>query len=191
VWKKDEPTKEKPQAQPDPIRDSKTPAKETRPVQSATIGRSITIKGEVSGDEDLLIEGHIDGTVHLKEHAVTVGEAGQVTADVTARIITVQGRVDGDLTADEKIILRQTAQVEGDLVAPRVVLEDGAQFRGGVDMGDPDRSDPSGNRRGNQSGKETTSGSGSSGHAAKEKSAATSSVSGAKGGKPAGKGASA
>lgn len=197
MWKKDEPPKAPPQ--PDPARGPTTPAKETRPVQSATIGQSITIKGEVSGDEDLLIEGHIDGTVHLKQHAVTVGEAGQVTADVTARIITVQGRVDGDLTADEQIILRKTARVEGDLAAPRVVLEDGARFRGGVDMGDPEEKSPSGKPQGNQTGKGSTpetgsagsAGKGASGSSGKGKGGSSSSDSGASGGKAVGKGASA
>jgi cytoskeletal protein CcmA (bactofilin family) len=103
---------------------------------AATIGRSITIRGEVTGDEDLLIQGHVEGSVNLKQHSVTVGAEGEVKADITARIITVEGRVEGNLKAEEQVILRSAAIVEGDIAAPRVVLEDGARFRGGVDMGE-------------------------------------------------------
>jgi cytoskeletal protein CcmA (bactofilin family) len=101
----------------------------------ATIGPSIVIKGEVSGNEDLLIEGKIDGSVALDLHAVTVGGGGRVKANITGRVITIEGEVEGDLTAEEQIILRGSSTVHGDLKAPRVVLEDGATFRGLVDMG--------------------------------------------------------
>lgn len=105
-------------------------------VGQAVIGSSINIKGEVAGDEDLVIEGRVEGSVELDQNTVTVGPDGDVTADITARIVTVEGHVEGDLTADEQIVLRSSAQVEGDITAPRVVLEDGARFRGGVDMGE-------------------------------------------------------
>jgi len=104
--------------------------------ERATIGRSITINGQVSGDEDLLIQGRVDGSVNLKQHAVTVGAEGEVKADITARVITVEGRVEGNLSAAEQAILRGSARVEGNISAPRVILEDGARFRGGVDMGE-------------------------------------------------------
>lgn len=104
--------------------------------ERATIGRSIIIKGEVRGEEDLLIQGQVDGSVDLKEHAVTVGGDGRVKADISARIVTVEGQVEGDLRAKEQVILRSSARVQGDLTAPRVVLEDGASFRGLVDMGE-------------------------------------------------------
>ena len=104
--------------------------------ERATIGRSITINGEVKGDEDLLIQGRVDGSVTLKQHAVTVGPEGEVKADIGARVITVEGRVEGNLSAQEQVILRGSARVQGNITAPRVVLEDGARFRGGVDMGE-------------------------------------------------------
>lgn len=107
--------------------------------ERATIGRSITIKGEVSGDEDLLIQGRVDGTVDLKQHAVTVGGEGKVNANITGRVVTVEGEVEGDLQAEEQVILRNSARVQGDIQAPRVILEDGASFRGLVDMGDPSK----------------------------------------------------
>ena len=137
MWKKDETPDETTPPRREPSKGS-APRNLTREAgQQATIGRSIRIRGEVSGDEDLLIQGHVDGTVNLKQHALTVGAEGEVKADVTARLITVEGRVEGDLTADDQLILRGSAQVDGDLTAPRVVLEDGARFRGGIDMGEP------------------------------------------------------
>ncbi|HSK20237.1 MAG TPA: polymer-forming cytoskeletal protein [Longimicrobiales bacterium] len=104
--------------------------------ERATIGRSITINGEVSGDEDLLIQGRVDGSVNLKQHSVTVGPEGEVKANITARVVMVDGRVEGNIKAEEQVVLRSSALVEGDIAAPRVVLEDGARFRGGVDMGE-------------------------------------------------------
>jgi cytoskeletal protein CcmA (bactofilin family) len=101
----------------------------------ATIGPSIVIRGDVSGEEDLLIQGRIDGSVELAAHSVTVGGGGRVNADIAGRVITIEGDVEGDLTAAEQIVLRGSAKVLGDLQAPRVVLEDGASFRGLVDMG--------------------------------------------------------
>ncbi len=106
--------------------------------ERATIGRSITIRGEVTGDEDLLIQGRIEGSIDLRQHAVTVGSEGDVKADVVARVLTIEGRVKGNLSAEEQVVLRSSARVEGDISAPRLVLEDGARFRGGVDMGDPE-----------------------------------------------------
>jgi cytoskeletal protein CcmA (bactofilin family) len=101
----------------------------------ATIGPSIVVRGEVSGNEDLLILGQLDGSVTLGLNSVTVGGGGRVKADITGRIITIEGNVEGNLNAKEQIILRGSAIVQGDLKAPRVVLEDGASFRGLVDMG--------------------------------------------------------
>ena len=139
MWKKDE---VEPQTHAAPGLQDRAPRPEPRRPsgalsERATIGRSITIKGEVSGDEDLLIQGRVDGSVNLKQHAVTVGADGWVKANITARLVTVEGEVEGDLKAGEQVVLRSTAQVLGDLTAPRVVLEDGATFRGLVDMGDP------------------------------------------------------
>jgi cytoskeletal protein CcmA (bactofilin family) len=104
--------------------------------ERATIGRSITIRGEVTGDEDLLIQGRVEGSIRLEQHAITIGREGEVKADVAARVITVEGSVHGDLLAEEQVVLRSSAVVEGDISAPRVVLEDGARFRGGIDMGE-------------------------------------------------------
>lgn len=132
MWKKED-------AEPMGTRSETAPGSErVAPLRSsgdrATIGRSITINGEVKGDEDLLIQGRVDGSVTLKQHAVTVGPEGEVKADIAARVITVEGLVEGNLTAQEQVALRGSARVQGNITAPRVVLEDGARFRGGVDM---------------------------------------------------------
>lgn len=108
----------------------------SRTPELATVGRKIKIRGEVTGEEDLLIEGLLEGSVDLRSHSVTVGSEGSVKANIRGRIVIIEGKVQGDLAAEEQIVLLSSASVEGDLAAPRVVLEDGAYFRGGVDMGD-------------------------------------------------------
>lgn len=102
--------------------------------EAATIGRSITIRGDVTGDEDLYIQGRIEGTVDLKQHNVTVGPEGRVKANLKGRMVTIEGEVDGDVRGQEQVALRSASKVTGDIVAPRVVLEDGATFLGSIDM---------------------------------------------------------
>lgn len=136
MWKKEETPEPVATRRPDVARAPEHVAPLKASGERATIGRSITIKGEVKGDEDLLIQGRVDGSVTLKQHAVTVGPEGEVKADIGARVITVEGRVEGNLSAQEQVILRGSARVQGNITAPRVVLEDGARFRGGVDMGE-------------------------------------------------------
>ncbi|MGE0160584.1 MAG: polymer-forming cytoskeletal protein [Gemmatimonadales bacterium] len=122
-------------------------APETRSTGRATIGPSIVVRGEVSGNEDLLIQGQLDGSVALGLNTVTVGGGGRVKADITGRVITIEGNVEGNLNAKEQIILRGSAVVQGDIKAPRVVLEDGASFRGLVDMGMRDVTEGAESRR--------------------------------------------
>ena len=134
MWKKEEGSSTQPST------DHRTPSVASPQKSSggggrATIGPSISIKGDVTGSEDLLIQGKVDGSVTLEKHMVSVGSEGHVKADIVGRVITIEGKVEGDLTAQEQIILRGSAQVHGDIKAPRVVLEDGATFRGLVDMG--------------------------------------------------------
>lgn len=104
------------------------------------IGPSIKIKGEVSGDEDLLIQGRVEGTINLHQHEVTVGESGEVSADVNARTVKIDGKVNGDITATEIVIISRLGNVRGNIVAPRVTLEDGGVFKGSIDM-DPGDTD--------------------------------------------------
>ena len=102
--------------------------------ERAVIGASITIRGDVTGEEDLVIQGRIEGKVDLAQHNVTVGTNGRIKANVAGRTVTVEGQVEGDLRAEEHIALRKTAKVRGNLAAPRVTIEDGASFLGSIDM---------------------------------------------------------
>ncbi|MCP3964451.1 MAG: polymer-forming cytoskeletal protein [bacterium] len=101
--------------------------------QPATIGPSISIKGDISGDEDLLIEGRVEGAIQLRQNDVTVGTSGRVVADIHGKRICVDGEVTGDLMGDE-VLIRKSGRVEGNAKAPRVMLENGCHFRGSIDM---------------------------------------------------------
>ena len=98
------------------------------------IGPSITIKGEVSGEEDLLIEGKVEGNINLNGNQVAVGASGKVSADIQAKTAKIDGEVTGDITANEKVVISKSGNVRGNIVAPRVTLEDGAIFKGSIDM---------------------------------------------------------
>jgi cytoskeletal protein CcmA (bactofilin family) len=98
------------------------------------IGPSIVIKGEVTGEEDLLIQGKVEGKISLNGNQVTVGESGEVRADIFAKVIQINGKVIGDITANEKVIISKSGNVHGNVIAPRVLLEDGAMFKGSIDM---------------------------------------------------------
>jgi cytoskeletal protein CcmA (bactofilin family) len=131
-------TKNKPAATPvkDPV-SPQIPSVSTTPATArsvAMIGPSITIKGEVTGEEDLLIQGKVEGTINLNGNQVSVGESGQVCANIQAKVIKVDGKVTGDITGIEKVLISKTGNVRGNIVAPRVTLEDGAIFKGSIDM---------------------------------------------------------
>jgi len=100
----------------------------------ATIGQSIVFKGELTGDEDLEIEGQVEGNVRLANNQLTIGSNGRVTAQVVAKSIIVIGRVKGNLTATERIEIQATGIVEGDVKAPRLNVQEGAVLNGGIDM---------------------------------------------------------
>ena len=100
----------------------------------ASIGKSIIINGELSGSEDMTIEGRVDGKIDLKDYVLTVGANGRIKAQVTAKSIVVFGQVTGNLTATEKVDIKEKGSVEGDIVAPRVAIADGSHFKGSVDM---------------------------------------------------------
>jgi cytoskeletal protein CcmA (bactofilin family) len=102
--------------------------------EPASIGKSIVINGELSGSEDLTIEGRVDGKIELRNHVLTIGSNGRITAQIAAKAIIVLGHVTGNLTATEKVDLRESGSVEGDIVAPRVAIADGSHFRGSIDM---------------------------------------------------------
>jgi cytoskeletal protein CcmA (bactofilin family) len=137
MWKKDERQEDLPAQRPAaPLASPPEPWSAPTSLERATIGRSITLRGDVTGDEDLLIQGHVEGSVDLHQHSVTVGSEGEVVASIVGRVVTVEGRVEGNINGTEQVILRSSALVKGDIRAPRVVLENGARFRGLVDMGE-------------------------------------------------------
>ncbi len=98
------------------------------------IGKSVVIKGELNGSEDLTIEGHVEGTIQLREHVLTIGPNGKIKAQVFAKSVIVLGEVTGNVTASEKVDIRDNGSVDGDIVSPRVAIAEGAHFRGSVDM---------------------------------------------------------
>lgn len=98
------------------------------------IGPSIEIKGTVTGDEDLIIQGKVEGSIELGAHEVTVGESGKVSADITARTVRIDGEVAGDVRGNEKVVISKSGNVRGNIIAPRMTLEDGAIFKGSIDM---------------------------------------------------------
>jgi len=98
------------------------------------IGQSISIKGELTGNEDLTIEGKVDGKIILKDHNLTIGSNGRITAEIHAKTVLVLGEVVGNVTADDKVEVASTGSMRGDILAPRVVLADGARFKGAIDM---------------------------------------------------------
>src|SRR5215471_16682833 len=105
--------------------------------EQATIGKSLVIKGEVSGSEALYIDGRVEGTINLPGHRVTVGRNGQVQANINAREVVVLGKVKGNLTASDRVDIRNEGSLTGDVVCQRISIEDGAYFKGGIDIRKP------------------------------------------------------
>lgn len=146
MWKRNEPSppRSAPATPPTPVSESggippapgAGPARPAAGGGRAAIGRSIYIRGEVTGEEDLVIQGRVEGSIRLDNHRVTIGPDGDVEASITGRVVVVEGKVLGNIRSEEQVVLRATARVQGDITSPRLVLEDGARFRGGVDMGE-------------------------------------------------------
>ena len=142
MWKRDEapkPAVSQPPAQ--------VPALPSQPVSAASqpefrqmgrdmvnIGKSVVIKGELNGSEDLTIEGQVEGKIELKDHVLTIGPNGKIKAQVFAKAVIVLGEVNGNVTATEKVDIRDGGSVDGDIISPRVAIAEGAHFRGSVDM---------------------------------------------------------
>ena len=100
----------------------------------ANIGKSVVIKGELGGSEDLTIEGQVEGQIELKQHVLTIGPHGRINAQVSAKAVVVLGKIVGNIQATDKVEIRDSGAVEGDLLAPRVAIAEGARFRGKIDM---------------------------------------------------------
>jgi len=145
MWKRDEAVK--PTNQPTPA----APVVPTAPASSAAaaaprpesgrierdlvnIGKSVVIKGELSGSEDLTIEGHVEGKIELKDNVLTIGPNGRIKASVFSKAVIVLGEVHGNIAASEKVDIRDGGSVDGDIVSPKVAIAEGAHFRGSVDM---------------------------------------------------------
>jgi len=118
---------------PEPMHKTLSPVSDSQSARTI-LGPSVTLRGELASDEDLTIEGKFDGTLHLPAHCLTVGPQGQVKADVQTSRAVVQGAVTGNITASERIEIRKTGRVLGDLVAPGISIEDGAYFKGSIEI---------------------------------------------------------
>jgi cytoskeletal protein CcmA (bactofilin family) len=100
----------------------------------AHIGKSVVIKGELSGSEDLYVDGNVEGKIELRNHSLTIGPNGNVKADVTAKAVVIQGKLDGAVNASDRVELRKAAVVSGDVTTQRIAIEEGAFLRGKVDI---------------------------------------------------------
>ena len=143
MWKRDEsvkpatPPAQTPAAAPSALASAAPAASEPRAQvgrDNVNIGKSVIIKGELSGSEDLTIEGHVEGRIDLKENVLTIGPNGKIKAEVFAKSVVVLGEVTGNVTASEKVDIRDNGSVDGDIASPRVAIAEGAHFRGSVDM---------------------------------------------------------
>ncbi len=148
MWKRDEAVKPPPVGSPNPnpnpspsnpavVPESSAPRAEASRRQErdvVNIGKSVIIKGELSGSEDLTIEGQVEGKIELRQNVLTIGPNGKIKAQVTAKTVVVEGQVQGNIAATERVDIRDNGTVDGDLVAPRVAIADGAHFRGAIDM---------------------------------------------------------
>ena len=105
--------------------------------EQATIGKSLFVKGEVSGSESLYVDGKVEGTINLPGNRVTVGRNGQVAANITAREVVVLGKVRGNIQASDRVDIRSEGSLTGDVAAARISIEDGAYFKGGIDIRKP------------------------------------------------------
>ncbi len=105
--------------------------------EQATLGKSLVIKGEVTGSESLYIDGRVEGSINLPGNRVTVGRNGVVAANISAREIVVLGKVRGNMTASDRVDIRGEGSLTGDVVAQRISIEDGAYFKGGIDIRKP------------------------------------------------------
>ena len=132
MWKKSESEAPQPQFEPQPVIQPRVNAPQTK--ERPMIGPTVYIKGDLSGQEDLIIEGRVEGKIELRRHSVTVGKNGKVKADIYGKTITIEGEVQGNLYGEEQVVLRQTGTVRGNITSPRVSLEDGSNFKGSIDM---------------------------------------------------------
>ncbi|MGE0040045.1 MAG: polymer-forming cytoskeletal protein [Vicinamibacterales bacterium] len=140
MWKRDESVKPAGAPQAPAAAAAQAPAGQARGdaqqigSDKVNIGKSVVIKGELSGSEDLTIEGHVEGRIELRDNVLTIGPNGKIKAEVFAKAVVVLGEVIGNVSASEKVDIRDNGSVDGDIASPRVAIAEGALFRGSVDM---------------------------------------------------------
>ncbi len=136
MWKRDDAAAGQPQQAGQPGRPQESQAKGSDRQESlkVNIGKSVVIKGELTGSEDLTIEGQVDGKIELRQNVLTIGPNGKIKAEINAKSVVVQGEVVGNINATEKVDIRDAGSVDGDLSSPRVAIADGAHFRGSIEM---------------------------------------------------------
>ena len=137
LWQKPDSEQESTTRTPMGAKPSTTPVmeRETRSESRlVNIGQSIKIKGELTGNEDLTIDGNFEGKILLKDHHLTIGNNGHITAEIEAKSVMIHGEVIGNVRADDKVEISPSGSVNGDLSAPRVMLADGSSFKGAIDM---------------------------------------------------------
>src|SRR5271169_1791556 len=149
MWKPTNPPGTAPTPSPEPQRSYTPPAQEppvvarpaassvATPQEQATLGKSLVIKGEVTGSESLYIDGRVEGSINLPGNRVTVGRNGVVSANISAREIVILGKVRGNMTASDRFDIRSEGSLTGDITAQRVSIEEGAYFKGGIDIRKP------------------------------------------------------
>jgi cytoskeletal protein CcmA (bactofilin family) len=112
-----------------------TPVKTmTSPIEQATIGRTLVIKGEITGSESLYIDGRVEGSITFKDHRVTVGRNGVVNSNISAREVVIMGKVTGNVECSDRVDIRSEGSLTGDVVSQRISVEDGALLRGSVQL---------------------------------------------------------
>ena len=123
--------------EPTTTRTSSTSPASPAAADQATIGKSLVVKGEVTGSESLYIDGKVEGAINLPGNRVTVGRNGQVSANISAREVVVLGKVRGNINASDRVDIRSEGSLTGDVIAQRISIEDGAFFKGGIDIRKP------------------------------------------------------
>ncbi len=121
-----------------PLRPAEPVRESPRSSEIATIGKSVVVKGELSGSEDLVVDGEVEGSIALRGQSLTIGPNGRVRANIEARNVILHGRVDGDIHASERVELRKSASLAGDITTARISIEDGAFFKGTIDIQKPE-----------------------------------------------------
>jgi len=119
---------------PEPLRSEPVAPVSNQGGKPALIGTTIQVSGDISGGENLLVEGRVEGTIRLEKHDLTIGPSGSAYANLTAKLVRIEGEVVGDVVGIERVVIGSSGRVRGNITAPRVLVEDGARFKGMIDM---------------------------------------------------------